>query len=133
MGKWLVCAEHPSNAFFSQFNNCLIYRDDEEFVQHMKHALTHEPAPMTSEDKQRLTWEAATERFLNVTELTERDLTPGPLTSTVDAAAWLAHNSLCGVEPLRAAAGAGINTRDNPGCLQSFQPDASGGGMFDRR
>ncbi len=133
MGKWLVCAEHPSNVFFSQFNNCLIYRDDEEFVQHMKHALTHEPAPMTSEDKQRLTWEAATERFLNVTELTERDLTPGPLTSTVDAAAWLAHNSLCGVEPLRAAAGAGINTRDNPGCLQSFQPDASGGGMFDRR
>ncbi len=133
MGKWLVCAEHPSNAFFSQFNNCLIYRNDEEFVQHMKHALTHEPAPMTTEDKQRLTWEAATERFLNVTELSERDLTPGPLTSTVDAAAWLTHNSLCGVEPLRAAAGAGINTRDNPECLQSFQPDASGGGMFDRR
>ncbi len=133
MGKWLVCAEHPSNAFFSQFNNCLIYRNDEEFVEHMKHALTHEPAPMTAEDKQRLTWEAATERFLNVTELTERDLMPGPLTSTVDAAAWLTHNSLCGVEPLRAAAGAGINTRDNPECLQSFQPDASGGGMFDRR
>ena len=133
MGKWLVCAEHPSNAFFSQFNNCLIYRNDEEFVQHMKHALTHEPAPMTAEDKQRLTWEAATERFLNVTELTERDLMPGPLASTVDTAAWLTHNSLCGVEPLRAVAGAGVNTRDNPACLKSFQPDASGGGMFDRR
>ena len=133
MGKWLVCAEHPSNAFFSQFDNCLIYRNDDEFVQHMKHALTHEPRPMSQEDRDRLTWESATERFLNVTELTERDLMPHPVTSTVDSVAYMTHNSLCGVETLRAAAGAGKNTRDNPECLKSFEPDASGGGMFDRR
>jgi hypothetical protein len=133
MGKWLVCADHPSNAFFSQFKNCLIYKTPDEFVDHMKYALSHEPAPMTKEDRQMLTWEAATERFLNVTELSDKDLMPGPMTATVDTAAWLTHNSLCGVEPLRAAAGAGKNTRDNPECLLAFQPDASGGGMFDRR
>jgi len=133
MGKWLVCAEHPSNAFFSQFENCLIYRNDDEFVQHMKHALTHEPRPMSKADRDRLTWESATERFLNVTELSERDLLPHPVTSTVDSVAYMTHNTLCGVETLRAAAGAGRNTRDNPECLKSFEPDASGGGMFDRR
>lgn len=132
MGKWVVCADHPSNAFFSQFQNCLIYSNADEFVKHMKFALSHEPAPMTLEDRDRLTWEAATERFLDVTQLTEKDLTPDPLTAAIDSAAWLTHNSLCGVEPLRAAAGAGKNTRDNPENLVGYEPHESGGGLFDR-
>lgn len=132
MGKWVVCAEHPANAFFTQFKNCLIYRTPEEFSEHMKHALAVEPAPMTEEDRERLTWEAATERFLDVTELAEKDLAPGPMAAAVDTAAWAAHNSLCGLEALRTAAGAGINTRDNPPSLVEYQPPANDrGGLFD--
>ncbi|WPT11845.1 Digalactosyldiacylglycerol synthase 1 [Picochlorum sp. SENEW3] len=132
MGKWVVCADHPSNAFFSQFQNCLIYRNSDEFVKHMQYALTHDPAPMTGEDRARLTWEAATERFLNVSELTEKDISSHPISASIDTAAWFTHNTLCGVESLRAAAGAGINTKDNPESLLDYKPHASGGGMFDR-
>jgi digalactosyldiacylglycerol synthase len=133
MGKWVVCAEHPSNTFFSQFQNCLVYRNPEEFVEHMNYAMTHDPAPISGEDKARLTWEAATERFLDVTELTEKDLMPGIITATADTAAWATHNSLCGVEFLRAAAGAGKNTRNNPEDVASYEPvHGSGGGLFDR-
>lgn len=132
MGKWVVCAEHPSNAFFTQFKNCLIYRTPEEFSAHMKHALSVDPAPMTDEDRARLTWEAATERFLDVTELAENELSPGPLTAVADTAAWAAHNSLCGVETLRTVAGAGANTRDNPPSIVDYEPGTGDFvGLFD--
>ena len=47
MGKWVVCAEHPSNAFFAQnFGNCLIYRDSAEFTHKLRYALENDPAPL---------------------------------------------------------------------------------------
>ena len=39
MGKWIVCAEHPSNQFFKAFQNALIYKDEAEFSQHLAHAM----------------------------------------------------------------------------------------------
>ena len=134
MGKWVICAEHPSNRFFSQFRNCLIYRTPEEFTQHVEHALRVDPFPMTEEERRRLTWDAATERFLDVTELSQRDLEPGALTKIGDTIAWSAHNTLCGVEPLRVAAGAGSKTRDTPLNLLEYEPNAEDyGGFFDDR
>lgn len=39
MGKWVVCAEHPSNLFFKEnFANCLIYSSPEQFSEMLQYA-----------------------------------------------------------------------------------------------
>lgn len=43
MGKWAVIPKHPSNDFFLQFSNCLVYENKVEFVKQLTWALTHEP------------------------------------------------------------------------------------------
>ena len=50
---------------------------------------------MTPELQRRLTWEEATERFLDVAELKAAER-PGMLETAVDKLAWAAHNSLTG-------------------------------------
>ena len=70
----------------------------------MQYALANEPHPMSSDEVQRLTWDAATERFLDVTELSAKDLKRGPLTSAVDSLLWATHNTLTG--GMRRVAGA---------------------------
>ena len=50
MGKWVVAAEHPCNAFIARLPNCLIYTCPEEFSQHLQTALEQEPAPLSPED-----------------------------------------------------------------------------------
>lgn len=133
MGKFVVCADHPSNRFFSTFQNCMIYKTPEEFSQCLQTALDENPKPLSDEEQQKLTWEAATERFLSVTELTRRER-PNGLEAAVDKVCWAVHNSLTGVEPLRVIAGAGAKTRDTPQRVVDYVPvDEEGGGILDRK
>ena len=64
MGKFVILPVHPSNEFFYQFPNCLAYKNMDEFVEHMKHALSCEPEPLSKELKRIFTWEAAMERLV---------------------------------------------------------------------
>ncbi|EFJ50110.1 hypothetical protein VOLCADRAFT_116955 [Volvox carteri f. nagariensis] len=130
MGKFVVCAEHPSNKFFEQFPNCLIYRSPDEFSQQLHRALTTEPQPLSPQQLHSLTWEAATERFLDIAELRPGSI--GPLDVALDNVLAAAHNLLTGVEGLRVAAGAGAKTRDMPARITDYQPsDNDVGGLFD--
>ncbi|KAI4328752.1 hypothetical protein L6164_021084 [Bauhinia variegata] len=69
MGKIVVCANHPSNDFFKKFPNCRTYDDSDGFVKATLAALTEEPAQLTEAQRHELSWEVATERFLNAAEL----------------------------------------------------------------
>ncbi|KAK6147301.1 hypothetical protein DH2020_018213 [Rehmannia glutinosa] len=69
MGKFVVCADHPSNDFFRAFPNCLTYKTPEDFVAKVKEAMANEPQPLTPEQRYHLSWEAATQRFMEYSEL----------------------------------------------------------------
>lgn len=71
MGKIVVCANHPSNDFFKQFSNCRVYDAGKGFAEATRKALSEEPAPLTDAQRYELSWEAATERFLRVSELNQ--------------------------------------------------------------
>jgi digalactosyldiacylglycerol synthase len=111
MGKFVVCAKHPSNEFFSSFPNCLTYGNQEEFSQCMKKAFESEPKPLSAEDAYRLSWEAATDRFLDAAELGPEHKEKQPKLSKVsEAVAASAFYALNNNEGVRQALGAGKNT-----------------------
>jgi len=64
MGKFVIIAAHPSNEFFMRFTNCLTFRNKEEFATQVLWALAHVPAPLSADERDSLTWEAATRRLL---------------------------------------------------------------------
>ncbi|KAJ9525309.1 hypothetical protein QJQ45_020851 [Haematococcus lacustris] len=129
MGKWVVCADHPSNAFFKRYNNCLIYRNSEEFSRCLHQALQEDPRPLSPEELHSLTWEAATERFLDVADSLPRS---NALETGLDSLLHAAHNTLVGVEFFRVAMGAGSHTRDAPARITDYVPcENDVGGFFD--
>lgn len=50
MGKWLLCAEHPCNAFAARFRNCLTHRSPAEFSRNLQYAQEHLPFPLSPEE-----------------------------------------------------------------------------------
>jgi len=73
-------------------------RTPEEFGAQLRRALAEEPAPMAPQERRALTWEAATERFLDVAELTEAER-PRGLGAALEAATYAAVNTLSGARP----------------------------------
>jgi digalactosyldiacylglycerol synthase len=73
MGKFVVIPDHPSNVFFHQFPNCLLYKSNKEFVDFLQYAITHNPEPLRNELINKLTWEAATTRFIAASAVSRRD------------------------------------------------------------
>eukprot|EP00250_Pteridium_aquilinum_P012616 c20837_g1_i1 orf=89-2581(-) len=69
MGKIVVCADHPSNEFFRPFPNCLMYKNSQEFVEKVNQAMASDPEPLSPEQRYMLSWEAATDRFIEYAEL----------------------------------------------------------------
>ncbi|XWS66555.1 hypothetical protein CRYUN_Cryun05aG0209800 [Craigia yunnanensis] len=131
MGKFVVCADHPSNEFFRSFPNCLTYKTSEDFVAKVKEALANEPQLLTPEQRYNLSWEAATQRFIKDSELDRvlnnehnaaklrsngkriaKSVLMPSLSEIVDGGLAFAHYCLTGNEFLRLCTGAIPGTRD---------------------
>jgi len=131
MGKFVVVADHPSNEFFKRFDNCLIFRSPEEFDAKVSYALRSTPKPLSADDVHTLSWEAATERFLDVAEVEAQP--KDAVNRRVDDALAALHKSMTGNEAARIALGAGMNTKEQPKNVMDLEGRGIfGQSMFDR-
>lgn len=111
MGKWVLVARHPENAFFEQFKNCLIYESSDDFVRLWKHAIENDPPPLTQEDYDRLTWEAATQRLLQAAAIRAEEW-PSTTERVADLAIWNFYRPFSWIEVLSRALGKHGGGRD---------------------
>jgi hypothetical protein len=73
MGKFVIIPSHPSNTFFQQFPNCLMYDSKAHFVTRLQYAMENTPLPLSEVHSFTLTWEAATERLISASIITKRE------------------------------------------------------------
>ncbi len=75
MGKLVIIPQHPSNIWFTQFPNCFQYQNPKEFVQFLQYAMMPStiPAALSPQLLHMLSWEAATERFLQAASIRRLD------------------------------------------------------------
>eukprot|EP00879_Flechtneria_rotunda_P017839 GHRR01018698.1.p1 GENE.GHRR01018698.1~~GHRR01018698.1.p1 ORF type:complete len:215 (+),score=102.59 GHRR01018698.1:178-822(+) len=104
MGKWVVVADIACNQFFKQFKNCLAYKDAAGFVAAVDTAHRKEPIPMSAAELEKLSWEAATERLLDVGSMQPKDW-PTAAEERYTAALWRMYRSIVGFSALREALG----------------------------
>jgi len=71
MGKVVIIPDHPSNIFFKQFSNTVMYNDPIELVPLLREHLAKEPASMSPREAYMLSWDAASERLLDAAALPE--------------------------------------------------------------
>lgn len=128
MGKFVICADHPSNDFFRSFPNCLTYTTSEDFVSKVKQALEKDPSPLTPAQTYQLSWEAATQRFIQSSDLEDvlnsekypksrgktvrKSISMPNLDELVDGGLAFAHYTLTGNELLRLCTGGMPGTKD---------------------
>jgi digalactosyldiacylglycerol synthase len=122
MGKFVVVADHPSNEFFKSFSNCLTFKTPEEFVDRVNYAMSATPQPLTPEQRHVLSWEAATERFIDAAEPVYPDKQGSE--AATDRILSFAHWFLNGNELARMAAGALPGTMRMPSSLPTAAPVA---------
>lgn len=78
---WLLTSffAEASNEFFVDFPNCLAFADEDGCIEMIKHALAHDPEPLSEMDTMKLSWEGAMERLFDAAiipsaEFDERDV-----------------------------------------------------------
>jgi digalactosyldiacylglycerol synthase len=71
--KFVIIPHHPSNDFFEQFPNCLLYHSDAEFVSHLQYAQSNDPVPLSTVHRALLTWEGATKRLVQAACISHRE------------------------------------------------------------
>lgn len=91
MQKFVLLKRHPSNTFFEQFPNALFYETPQEFLLQLRYALLTTPLPLTEFERYLLSWDGATDRFLEaITDVAHGNLLP----SVPDRATELIHKLL---------------------------------------
>lgn len=97
MNKFVLMPAHPSNSFFEQFPNALLYRTSDEFLSLLLYAQSHDPLPLDAESRYRLSWKAATERLISAAAQSPREAArQGRLVVSHDAKFYTFHSNVCG-------------------------------------